>query len=457
MAPLTRSKTTSSMIPSPTQQQNNPRTYKKTNSTAQSTTMNQIVNDTGESADLPSDTSVVVQSLPDSHTPLLPVNTVAQPPAISSCSTTTGDHFTPQARSRSFHHRTSSFLSSIKKRRRVLFGGGKSNVIRLSPESRLNNLEYMNSRLQLRLALLEPVMGKCSVLEARISELERTIEEMERKITTASLNNVVDVASFSAFNEAVMTLIHVDRALYYPPPNEATTGGMWYTINSTRYWVRSKQELIRLKKRCMRAERRREARRTKRQRTTDRLNQQRREPPAGQQRRQRRVFQESNPDIQSRLRRTPSISDTETRRLLPNQTPADNPQASVTHSQQQHTSPQPQSASHTQLDPSIREATSPSNDEIPLRMHTPTNETWLYISGVANDVTVSGVKEYLSQRLYRSDIECHLLLQKGIDPRSRRSISFKARIPSSCAYIALDSSFWPTGVNVRHFVPAKDF
>lgn len=92
-----------------------------------------------------------------------------------------------------------------------------------------------------------------------------------------------------------------------------------------------------------------------------------------------------------------------------------------------------------------------------LRMHTPGIDTWLYISGFANDITAAILKEYISEKLHRSNIECHLLLRKGIDPRSQRSLSFKARIPSSCAYIAMHHSFWPDGISVRHFVPEKDF
>ena len=90
-----------------------------------------------------------------------------------------------------------------------------------------------------------------------------------------------------------------------------------------------------------------------------------------------------------------------------------------------------------------------------LRVHTP--GTWIYISGVANDVSVASVKEYISEKLNRQNIECHLLLPKHVDPRTRRSLSFKARIPSTCAYIALDSSFWPIGVKARYFVANEDF
>ena len=92
-----------------------------------------------------------------------------------------------------------------------------------------------------------------------------------------------------------------------------------------------------------------------------------------------------------------------------------------------------------------------------LRMHTPGVGTWIYISGVANDVTEAMVKDYISAKLNRQNIECHLLLPKNTDPHTRRSLSFKAKIPSTCAYIALDHSFWPTGVKARYFVSNEDF
>ena len=83
--------------------------------------------------------------------------------------------------------------------------------------------------------------------------------------------------------------------------------------------------------------------------------------------------------------------------------------------------------------------------------------TWLYVSGLVNTTTVADVKNYVSKKIYRHDIECHLLLPRNINPTSRRLLSFKLRIPSSCAYTVLDKSFWPDGVNARYFVNEKDF
>ena len=105
--------------------------------------------------------------------------------------------------------------------------------------------------------------------------------------------------------------------------------------------------------------------------------------------------------------------------------------------------------------PGIGDVKATSSEQ--LRVHTPNTGTWIYISGVANDVTAAAVKEYISEKLNRQNVECHLLLPRDANPHARRSPSFKARIPSTCAYIALDHSFWPCGVKVRYFVAEKDF
>lgn len=92
------------------------------------------------------------------------------------------------------------------------------------------------------------------------------------------------------------------------------------------------------------------------------------------------------------------------------------------------------------------------NRSTPLFMNSPNSDTWLYVSGVANDFPATDVKGYLSERLSCQDIDCYFLLPRGTDPRSRRSLSFKVRIPSSCAHVALLRNFWPMGISARYFV-----
>jgi hypothetical protein len=98
--------------------------------------------------------------------------------------------------------------------------------------------------------------------------------------------------------------------------------------------------------------------------------------------------------------------------------------------------------------------TSPSACTPALRPHP---DTWLYISNVANNVTADVIKSYVSQHLKRENISCHMLLPMGISPQSRRTLSFKLRIPASCTSVALDKSFWPYGVQVRYFTSNEDF
>ena len=72
-------------------------------------------------------------------------------------------------------------------------------------------------------------------------------------------------------------------------------------------------------------------------------------------------------------------------------------------------------------------------------------------------MTANVIKDYLRRKLNRDGIECFLLLRKGTDPRTRTSLSFKARVPLSCLYITLDPTFWPYGITARPFVARKDF
>lgn len=87
----------------------------------------------------------------------------------------------------------------------------------------------------------------------------------------------------------------------------------------------------------------------------------------------------------------------------------------------------------------------------------PHSDTWLYLYNVGNDVTEDAIKEYASKHLRRDNVICRMLLPKGVNPRSRRSLSFKVRVPSSCAYLALDNSFWPSGVRASYFTNNEDF
>ena len=236
----------------------------------------------------------------------------------------------------------------------------------------------------------------------------------------------------------------------YPTPNEPTSdGGIWMTIGSSRYWARDLPSLrvlrarimTKIKRQARRKEKRREAR-AKRQleRQSSHRNVYHHQSPASHQGSTEPHAQRATPTPPQQFR-APSPGN------LPQHHPARLRQASQHRAHERGSTNQP--------DVAANDVVTVSSEQ--LRMHTPGVGTWIYISGVANDVTVATVKNYISGKLNRQNIECHLLLPRDTDPSARRSLSFKAKIPSTCAYIALDSSFWPTGVKARYFVANEDF
>lgn len=86
----------------------------------------------------------------------------------------------------------------------------------------------------------------------------------------------------------------------------------------------------------------------------------------------------------------------------------------------------------------------------------PDADTWIHISNIKNDTTVKDVRNYMWEKIRLSDVECHMLLPRDVNPNSRRTISFKLRIPIRHSCTVLDNSFWPDGIIVRRFL-TKDF
>ena len=309
---------------------------------------------------------------------------------------------------------------------------------------------------------LPDIFTKLSTLEPARLSLEEKLSEMCEKLYTLETSFLADRPSMPPATPK--PACEAD----YPSPNEATSdGGVWMAIGTSRFWTCDLTSLKALRNR-EKAKLRRQIRRRERRREGGLRKRQTSQPSQPAIRRPQVISaNQEHQNQQPSLEHQP----THTQSQLRASSPRNQSQRPAAHRQQASgcQAPDHESQDHTQQGsqsqaPEQRQASSSGSvqtaqtvDEIPLRMHTPNKETWIYISRVANDVTVADLKDYISRKLHRQDIECHLLLGKNIDPRSRQSISFKARIPSSCAYIALHSSFWPTGVNARYFVSAKDF
>lgn len=87
----------------------------------------------------------------------------------------------------------------------------------------------------------------------------------------------------------------------------------------------------------------------------------------------------------------------------------------------------------------------------------PSANTWIYVSGLGNAVNVDILKDYVGKRIGSDEILCSPLLPKGVDPTTRRNLSFKIRIPSTFAHRVLNPHFWPSHVKVRYFVDSPNF
>lgn len=60
-------------------------------------------------------------------------------------------------------------------------------------------------------------------------------------------------------------------------------------------------------------------------------------------------------------------------------------------------------------------------------------------------------KQYVGSKLHRDDINCSLLLRRGVDPSSRRTLAFKVEVPSYTLSVDLDKTFWPPFCYCRIF------
>ena len=492
MAPQKRrNKATTTLIPSPTQRQDGPRAYKNADTDKQRN-MNEVTNDGGASAGLPPDIPIVAVTVTDTTSQLATVNetvdvtgvpadlpandsSITQPLPNEPVATAElsfanslfhigNNHITPQASPR--HSRSSlSFLRSIRRRRKSLFDARDRDTIKLSTESRLRNLQYWNSRLELKLMSLEVAVSKCSRLEARIAELEKTIADMSKPIPEDRDNTVsCEVALPNVLCDEVVTtpLSPVDDAtMQYPPPNEPTSDGMWYTIGSTRYWVRSKQELIRLKKRRRKAERRRETRRRKSERRAskrtansfDSSSQRRRAENHSEwqsshlrcpsqlsnREQQRRDYSRSDHEVQANDRIDGITTDTHVPATgMDSNCPATS-----------STSPSPGTLldnSHIAADRPLATDSSASGAGV-----------WIYASGFSNTTSAEEIRKYVSSKIHRDNVSCHLLLRNGISATSRRSLSYKICVPETVAYIVQHRSFCPDDIRVRPFAIDMDF
>lgn len=76
---------------------------------------------------------------------------------------------------------------------------------------------------------------------------------------------------------------------------------------------------------------------------------------------------------------------------------------------------------------------------------------YIYVTGFANDVTASDVRRFAQRKLFRDHITCRLLLRRGLHPSTKDILSFKLGVPCSVTQIALDQSFWPSGISARNF------
>ena len=298
-------------------------------------------------------------------------------------------------------------------------------------------LKSIDTRLQ---ALGTPQHSTLCTLETTMTSMETRLSEMCERLSSLGSTALTHNSSASPVSE--------ERAsnVSYPCPNEVTPdGGMWMVVGDSRFWSSDlaslkalrAREKAKLRRQTRRRERRREARSRKRQtpQPSQVADDRPRNVPAIQRQRQ----SPQHPAPAATL--PPSQHD-----QLPGQT------QTRSWSQVASCSTHPfQNNTHGNGNATVPEATGEPHG---LESH---GGEWLYITGLANDITTDVVKQYISARIHRENVDCQLLLPRGVDPHSRRYLSFKIRIPSSCVYVVLQDTFWPVGVSVRRFTAAKDF
>ena len=85
------------------------------------------------------------------------------------------------------------------------------------------------------------------------------------------------------------------------------------------------------------------------------------------------------------------------------------------------------------------------------------SHAWIYVSGFTTSTTAAQVRNYAKSRFKCDVTECTLLLPRGVNPTSRRSLAFKLKVPAHAAIDAMNPSMWPAQVFVRSFVSNQDF
>lgn len=343
--------------------------------------------------------------------------------------------------------------------RRLRFGAKtpRQDEIRTTLRSRIECLEFLNRRLQLEVAQIVPLKGYAERLELRVAELERLMKNDGFRIDNTTPVCALQRSVMHAINTirrrdngSGSTNDTISSSIGFPIPSSliadnpsisatqtvsdepASVDGVWATVGSSRHWVKDLAALDAVKKRHSK-----KAKRNKRRTVKRKLARQKHNSAAPLNSQHLQV-----PDYQPQL-----SQHHRGRQYQQNDLQLNPPQHHPT--SRLYQSDQDQHQRHQRRQQQSRDD--------PIRSHTPGSDTWIYVTGVANDNTVATVKQYVSERIHRENIDCFLLLPRGVDPRTRRFLSFKVRIPSSCAYIVTQRSFWPVDVTARYFVSEQDF
>lgn len=306
-----------------------------------------------------------------------------------------------------------------------------NSTITLSNKTKIDFLQTEVSQLRLKLTLLEPLKSQIDRLTDRVASLEALLVNGTKNPTADEFNDALLQTTNSTHGSIAVPASSL-AASYYPPPDIITEDGKWFVVGSNRVWCKDEASYLK----ALKKEKRRRRRRTKR--------------------RAERLLRSSRRDLSSQLIGT---------------SPGTTSQQSSTsgNSSCNHGSHNSWEQGHVKNDAIVNKNAIASKPKVSTE-HAPrvlTNNiskevsprtyTWLYVSNVSNNTSAETIFNYLCQKLKHNDIYCHPLIPRGVDPRSRRTMSFKVRILSSDAAIATKTNFWPNEVRVRYFVPDSDF
>lgn len=98
-----------------------------------------------------------------------------------------------------------------------------------------------------------------------------------------------------------------------------------------------------------------------------------------------------------------------------------------------------------------------TESSLPLKSYSqsmPSTLSYIYATGFRNDITAAEVRRFVQRKLsrdYVTHVTCQVLLKRGVDPSTKKFLSFKLGIPTAATKTVLGPDFWPSNITARNF------